>query len=240
MLAHDGPDPGGGQSLPVGSVAAQRIEHVRDADDHRAEVQRAAADVLRIARKILLQMMFERDDRRESRHAGRLSQNVGAVHHMLFHDVELFLGELVRLVEHLGGRVHFSDVVHECRQAELAQQRSVYVQRARLRHGQHRHVDHVSERVIVVSLQRRQRDERRSSVADESGQRVDDGARRIRIWLLAGSSGVPERFSGRHRLGVGLARGSDTRADARPGVAVNVPSGDRRCRCRLAARPRGV
>src|ERR1700674_3606053 len=60
LLAHDGPDARGGESLPVRTVAPERLEDVSDSDDHRTQVERPAADAFRIPAQILLEMMLER------------------------------------------------------------------------------------------------------------------------------------------------------------------------------------
>ena len=94
--------------------------------------------------------MLEGDDRREDRHLGRPAQDLGAVDDVAPHDRELVVGQLVRLVQNLLRRADLADVVHQRRQAELAQQPAVDAERARLAHGQDRHVHHVGERVVVV------------------------------------------------------------------------------------------
>ena len=109
--------------------------------------------------------MLEGHDRRHRRHLRRAPEDLGAVDDVAPHDLELGVGQLVGLVEDLGRRAHLADVVHQSGDAELAQQRAVDAERARLRHRQDRHVHHVRERVVVVVLQRRQRDERRCGSA---------------------------------------------------------------------------
>ena len=71
-------------------------------------------------------------------------------------------GQLARLVQDLERRVDLADVVHQRGEPELAQQRPVDVERARLRHRQRRDVHHVRERVVVVLLQRGERHQRRA------------------------------------------------------------------------------
>ncbi len=92
--------------------------------------------------------------------SGVVAQDFGAVDDVALHDRELVVGELVRLVEDLDRRPHLADVVHQRGEAELAQQRPVDAQPARLAHGQDRDVHHVGEGVVVVVLQRRQRQQR--------------------------------------------------------------------------------
>ena len=192
LLAHDAADPRGCQPLPVRTVAAQRVEDVGDRHDHRAQVQLAAADLLRIPAQILPQVVLEGDNRRQRRHLRRPPQDVRAVDDVPFHDREFFVRQLVRFVEHVERRVHFADVVHQRGEAELAQQRSVDVQRARLRHRQRRHVHHVRERVVVVLLQRRQRHQRRPVLRDDVRQAVDDLSRILRVRFLAGLRLLPQ------------------------------------------------
>ena len=73
---------------------------------------------------------------------------------------------------------HFADVVHQRGQAELAQQRTVDAERPRLPHGEDRDVHHVREGVVVVVLQRRQREQRGAVLGDRLGEAVDHRARR--------------------------------------------------------------
>ena len=93
---------------------------------------------------------------------------------MATQDLELRFGQLVRVVQDVGGRSHLADVVQECRQPELAQERALDAEAARLPHGQDRHVDHVCERVAVVFLERRQREQGRAVLRDFMRERIDD------------------------------------------------------------------
>ena len=77
-------------------------------------------------------MVLEGDDRREDRHLRGPAEDLGAVHDVPPHDHELLVGELVGLVQDLLRRPHLADVVHQRRQAELAQQPAVDPERARL------------------------------------------------------------------------------------------------------------
>ena len=97
---------------------------------------------------------------------------------MPLHDGELLVGQLVGLVQDLGRRADLADVVHQRRQAELAQQRPVDAERARLAHRQDRHVHHVRERVVVVVAHRGQRHQRRAVLRDGLGEPVDRLQRR--------------------------------------------------------------
>ena len=194
LLAHDRADARGRQPLAVRAVASERVEDVGNADDHRAEVQLAAADVLGIPAEILLQMMLEGDDRRERGHFRRPPQNVRAVHDVLLHDLEFLFVQLVGLVQDFERRVDLADVVHQRREAEFAQQRALDIEGARLGHGERRDVHHVRERVVVVLLQRRQRHQRRAVLRDEPGEAVDDLPRRARVRLVAGLGRLPQRL----------------------------------------------
>ena len=151
------------------------------------------------------QVMLEGDDRRERRNIRRAAQNLRAVDDVALHDGELFVGQLVRLVQDFGRRLHLADVVHERGEAELAQQRTVDAQAARLGHREDRHVHHVRERVVVVVLQRRQRHQRRAVLHDRLREPVDHRLRRRRIGLRVGARAFPHHAGHRHRLGVHLA-----------------------------------
>src|SRR5215470_15599639 len=61
-------------------------------------------------------------------------------------------------------------------ESELTQERSVDAERPRLSHRQDRHVHHVRERVVVVVLERRQREERGPVLRDRVGEAVDERA----------------------------------------------------------------
>jgi hypothetical protein len=209
LLAHDRLDAVARQPLAVDAVAAQRVVDVGDADDLRAEIEAAVADVPGVAGQVLAQMMLEGDNRRQRRHLRRAAQDVRAVDDVPLHEVELFVGQLVRLVQHLLRRVDLADVVHQRGKAELAQQRAVHVERSRLRHRQHRHVHHVREGVVVVALERRQRHQRRAIPADHLRQAVDDLARGVRIRLVAGLGLLPELLGGLDGGAVDLPRRHD-------------------------------
>ncbi len=211
LLAHDRLDAVGGEALAVRPVAPERVEHVGDADDHGAEIQLSAADALRISAEVLLEVMLERDDRRERRHLRRPSQDVRAVHNVALHEVEFFLVQLIGLVQHIERRVDLADVVHERREAELAQQRPFDIQRAGLGHRQRRHVDHVRESVVVVFLERRQGHQRRAVLRDELGEALDDFPGGARVGLIPGLCRVPKAFRGFDRGSVHAPRRRDPR-----------------------------
>ena len=84
--------------------------------------------------------------------------------------------------------------MHQRGQAELAQQRAVDPEAARLAHGQDRHVHHVRERVVVVVLQRRQRQQRGAVLRDRLRQRIDHAARSVRVGHPLDSRAVPQRL----------------------------------------------
>ena len=146
--------------------------------------------------------MLEGDDRRERRHLGCAAQNLGAVDDVHPHDGELVVGQLLGLVQNLDRRAHLADVVHQRRQAELAQQRPVDAERARLRHREDRDVHHVREGVVVVFLQRRQRDQGGAVLRHRLRQVVDElrGVARIGRAVAvapcprAGRRGSPRRY----------------------------------------------
>ena len=60
LLAHDRLDAIARQPFAVDARAAERIVHVRDADDLRAQVQRSVPDVGRIAGQVLAQVVLDR------------------------------------------------------------------------------------------------------------------------------------------------------------------------------------
>ena len=108
--------------------------------------------------------------------------------------------ELVGLVQNLGRRLHLADVVHESRQAELPQLRTVNPEAARLAHRQDRHVHHVGKRVVVVVLQRREREQRGSVLGHRLRQRIDNSTAGAGIGLTFALRAIPE--SARHRDGI--------------------------------------
>ena len=134
----------------------------------------------------------------------RVLEDFGPVHGVPLQDVELGVGELARLVEHLGGRLHLADVVHQRGQTELAQQRPVDPEPARLSHREDRHVHHVGEGVVVVVLERRQRQQRSAVLRHGLGERVDEAARRIGIRLAFDRGALPEHAGHARRVGVEL------------------------------------
>ena len=137
--------------------------------------------------------MLERDHRRDRRHLRRAPQDLGAVDDVHAHDLEFGVGQLVGLVQDFGRRAHLADVVHQRGQTQLAQRRAVDAERPRLRHGQHRDVDHVRERVVVVVLQRRQGDQRGAIRRHRLRERIDERARRFRIGRAFGLRHFPHR-----------------------------------------------
>ena len=153
--------------------------------------------------------MLERDDRRQRRHVGRAPQDLGAVDDVHAHDRELVVGELVGLVQDLDRRAHLADVVHQRGEAELAQQRPFDAQRARLRHRQDRHVHHVREGVVVVFLERGQRDQRGAVLRDRLREVVDELAGLVRIGLPFVLRGVPQRAGDVDGVGVEPANRRD-------------------------------
>ena len=98
----------------------------------------AALHADRVTGSVQSQVVFECDDRREHRHLRRPPQDLGAVDRVPAHDRELVVGQLVGLVQDVLRRPDLADVVHQRRQAELAQQPSVDAERARLAHGEDR------------------------------------------------------------------------------------------------------
>ena len=144
--------------------------------------------------------MFEGDHRRERRDVGRPPQHFGAVHRVAFHDRELGVGELVRLVEHLERCLDFPEVVHQRGHPELAEQRPVDPQPARLAHRQDRHVHHVRERVIVVALERRQRHERRPVLSHRLREAVDHRLGGRGVGLPFGFCALPHEARDRHGI----------------------------------------
>ena len=150
--------------------------------------------------------MLEGDDRREDRHLRRAAEDLGAVDDVPPHDHELVVGQLVGLVEDLLRRADLADVVHQRRQAELAQQPAVDPERARLPHRQDRHVHHVGERVVVVVAHRRQRHERGAVLRDGVGEPVDRLQRRGRVRHALRSAALSHAdFRDRHGVRVQLA-----------------------------------
>ena len=142
-----------------------------------------ALDAERVAAAVDAQVVLEGDDRREDRHLRRAAQDLGAVHGVPPHDRELVVGQLVGLVQDLLRRPDLADVVHQRRQAELAQQPSFDAERARLAHRQDRHVHHVRERVVVVVAHRGQRHQRGAVLGDGVGQPFDRLQRRRQVGL---------------------------------------------------------
>ena len=87
----------------------------------------------------------------------------------------------------------------------LAQQRAVDAEAARLRHRENRHVHHVREGVVVVLLQRRQRHQRRAVVHDRLREAVDHRLRRGRVGLRVRARAFPHHAGDRHGVGVHAA-----------------------------------
>ena len=152
--------------------------------------------------------MLERDDRRQRRHLRRAPQDLGAIDDVHAHDREFGVGELVGLVENLDRRAHLADVVHQAGEAELAQQRAIDAKRSRLRHRQDRHVHHVRERVVVVVLERRERDQRRPILRHRLREVVDE-LRAERIGLAVVLRRVPQRAGDVDGVGIEAADGRD-------------------------------
>ena len=176
LASQHGQDAVGRKRLLVGTLRPHGVVHVRDAAEHRAEVERGARRPFGIAAAVEPQVMLERHDGRERRHIGRGPQDLCAVDDVALHDREFRLGEHVRLVENLERCAHLPDVVHERGQPELAQQRTVDAKRPRLRHRQDRHVHHVGEGVVVVLLQRSERHQGRAVLRHRLGEAVDHRA----------------------------------------------------------------
>ena len=101
--------------------------------------------------------------------------------------------------------------MHQRGKTELAQKIAFDVEGAGLRHRQRRHVHHVRERVVVVFLERGQRQERGAILGDQAREPVDDLPRRRRIGLLSRLGGVPERLCGLYRGVVHAPGGGDAR-----------------------------
>ncbi len=154
-------------------------------------------------------MMLEGDDRSERGDVGRLAQDLGALDRVALHDREFSIGQLVGLVQHFERRPHLADVVHQRSESEFAQQRSVDAKAASLTHREDRHVHHVRERVVVVVLERGQREQRGSVLRDRLREPIDHRSRHRRVRLILGLCAVPqvardpdrivvEPFDGRH------------------------------------------
>ena len=102
-------------------------------------------------------------------------------------------------------------------EAELAEHRAFDPERARLRHREDRHVHHVGERVVVVVLERGEREQRRPVLRDGLGQRVDHGRGLLRVGAPLGGRHVPELLGDRARVRVDAPDGrhvGDRRLDA--------------------------
>ena len=91
-----------------------------------------------------------------------------------------------------------ADVVHQRGEAEFPEQRSFDAQAARLTHRQDRDVHHVRECVVVVVLQRGEREERGAVLRDRLRERVDHAARGIRVRLAFGVGALPQPAGHRH------------------------------------------
>ena len=113
------------ERLLIGALRSHRVVDVGDAAQHGADVEPGARDAERIAGAVEAQVMFEGDHRRDGRHLRRAAQDFRAVDDVHAHHRELGVGQLVRLVEDLGRRAHLADVVHQRREAELAQRRAL-------------------------------------------------------------------------------------------------------------------
>ena len=170
--------------------------------------------------------MLERDHRRQRRDVGRAAQDLGAVDDVHAHDRELGVGELVGLVQDFERGAHLADVVHQRGQPELAQQRAVDAQAARLGHHQDRHVHHVGEGVVVVVLERGERHQRGAVLRHRLGQRVDQRLGLLRIGDALALRHLPQRAGDRHAVGVEPAnrghvgrRGLDPLVEAEPADA---------------------
>jgi hypothetical protein len=153
----------------------------------------AAFCLERIAGAVHAQVVLEGHDGREDRHLRRPPEDLGAVHGVPPHDRELLVGQLVGLVEDLLRRAHLADVVHQRRQAELAQQPAFDAQRARLPHREDRHVHHVGEGVVVVVAHGRERDQRGAVLGDRFRQALDGLERRRQVRLALGRRRFPTR-----------------------------------------------
>ena len=187
------------------------------------EVERAALGALGIAGAVEPQVVLEGDDRREDRHLGRAPEDLGAFDRMLAHDHELLLGEPLGLLQDVLRRPDLADVVHERRQTELAQQAALDAERARLAHGQDRHVHHVGEGVVVVVAHRRQRDERRPVLRHRVGEPFDRVQGRRDVGLALERGAFPGRFCRGHGGRVELPDGGHVAGDA---VAAGLFRGD--------------
>ena len=190
------------ERLLIGALGAHRVVDVGNRAHHRAEVHRLALHGERIAAAVEAQVMLEGDDRRQDRHLRRPPQNLGAVDDVPPHDHELVVGQLAGLVEDFLRRADLADVVHQGREAELAQQLAVDAERARLGHRQDRHVHHVRERVVVVVLQRGERQQRRAILRHRLRERIDDPPAGVRIGLAFDMRGVPQPLGDGDRIAV--------------------------------------
>mgnify|MGYP003694298329 CR=1 FL=1 len=122
------------ERLLIGALRSHRVVDVGDAAQHGAEVEAAARHAERDSR--CRRAAGDARTRSTGASAGisgvrrRISAPSTTCMRMIANSL---VGQLVRLVEDLGRRPHLADVVHQRRQAELAQQRAVDAERARLR-----------------------------------------------------------------------------------------------------------
>ena len=209
----------GRKGLLVLALRSHRIVDVGDAAQHRAEVQRRALDAAGIAAAVDPQVMLERDDRRERRNLRRPPQDLGAVDDVALHDrrtpSSVSLSGLLRIS--VGVRTLPMSCISAARPNSRSSAPSM-PSAARLRHRQNRHVHHVRERVVVVVLERGQRDQRRPVLRDRLGERVHELPRLPGIGFAFLGGGLPE-----------LLAMFEASAYSRRTVAVSAAVGSTRC-----------
>ncbi len=200
IALQDGEDAIGREGLLVHPLRSHRVVHVGDPAERRPEIEMRPGHAGWISGPVCPEVMLEGDDRRERRHLRCPAKDLRALDRMTLQDAEFLIGEPLRLVEDLRRRAHLADVVHQRRQPELAQQRPVNPEAARLAHGQDRHVHHVRERVVVVILERRQRQERRAILRHRLRERIDNASPGVGVGHPLGLRAVPQRSRHRHRI----------------------------------------
>src|SRR5688572_4181474 len=187
-----GQDAVGRMRLLVHALRSHRVVHVGNPAQRRRQVELRTQGAGRVAGAVAPEVVLERHHGPERGDLRCVLQDLGAVHGVALEDVELLVGELARLVEHLVRRLHLADVVHQRGQAEFAQEAPLDTEAARLPHREDGHVHHVGERVVVVVLQRRQRQQRRAVLRHGLGQRVHQIAGRVGIGLALDRGALPQ------------------------------------------------
>ena len=164
----------------------------------------------RVAGAVGAQVMLEGDDRRERRHLRRVPEDLGAVDGVALQDLELLRRSSLSGLFRISFGVFTLPM--SCISAASPNSRSSapsIPSAARLAHGEDRHVHHVRERVVVVVLQRGEREQRRSVLRDRLRQRIDHAARGVRVGHAFGAGAVPQTSpppSPRRRTAAGTSR----------------------------------